>query len=89
MPTDIILAVFSAIVVFVVLASASAWIASKPVHAAWLIFVLIFLDASKIPMAFKYGILIYPEDIFFVILSISCVIRLSLLVSPKIVPRAW
>jgi hypothetical protein len=89
MPTDIILAVFSAIVVFVVLASASAWIASKPVHAAWLIFVLIFLDASKIPMAFKYGILIYPEDIFFVILSISCIIRLSLLVSPKTVPRAW
>jgi hypothetical protein len=89
MSTDIILAVFSAIIVFLFLASASAWLAAKPVYAAWLIFGLILLDASAIPMAFNYGIWLYPEDIFFVILSISCLIRLSLLVSPKTVPRAW
>jgi hypothetical protein len=89
MSTDIILAAFSAVVVFLVLASVSAWIASKPVYAAWLMFGLVLLDASNIPMALNYGLLIYPEDIFFVILSIACLIRFFLVVSPKTVPRAW
>lgn len=89
MSTDIVLAAFSAIIAFLFLTSASAWLASKPVYAVWLILGLIFLDASKIPLAFKLGILIYPEDIFFVILSVACLIRFSLIVSTKTVPRAW
>lgn len=89
MSTDIILAALSAVVVFLLLASLSAWIASKPVYATWLMFGLIFLEASNIPMAINYGILIYPGDIFFAILSIACLIRFLLHVSPKRVPRAW
>lgn len=89
MSTDIVLAAFSAFIAFLFLASASAWIASKPVHAVWLILGLIFLEALKLPLAVKIGILIYPEDIFFIILAIACLIRFSLIVSTKTVPRAW
>jgi hypothetical protein len=89
MSTDIIFAALSAVVVFLILASVSVWIASKPMYAVWLVLGLVLLDASKIPMALNYGILIYPEDIFFIILSIACFIRFFLVVSPKTVPRAW
>jgi hypothetical protein len=89
MSTDIILAAFSAIIVFFVLVSVSAWLASKPVYAAWLMLGLLILETSGIPIAFKYGIWLYPADILFLILGISCLIRFLLLVSPKTVPRAW
>lgn len=89
MTTDIFLGAFTAIIVFLLLASVSAWIASKPVYAAWLIFGLILLDASNLPLALKYGILIYPDDMFFLVLSIASLIRLTLVVSPKTVPGAW
>lgn len=89
MSTDIVLAAFAAIIVFFIVASLAAWLASKPVYAAWLVFALILLEASKIPMAFNYGILLYPEDIFFLTLAIASAIRLFLIVSYKTVPRAW
>lgn len=89
MSTDIVLAAFAAIVAFCLLTSVSAWIAAKPVYAAWLMFGLILLEASAIPVSVNYGILLYPADIFFIIMGIACVIRLSLLVSVKAVPRAW
>ena len=89
MSTDIALSAFLAVIAFVLLVSISAWLASKPVYAAWLIFGLILLEASKIPLTFNYGILLYPEDIFFLILGVSCLLRFSLLVSIKTVPRAW
>lgn len=89
MSTDIVLAAFSAIIAFLFLVSASAWIASKPVYAVWMVLGLIILDASKIPLAVNLGLLVYPEDIFFIILGIACLIRFSLVVSTKTVPRAW
>lgn len=89
MSSDIVLAASAAFVAFLLLASVSAWLASKPVYAAWMMFGLILLEASKIPLAFNYGLLIYPEDLFFVALGIACLIRFSLVASPKTVPRAW
>lgn len=71
------------------LAAIAGWLAAKPVHAAYLALGLIVLDASHLPLSINYGISLYPGDIFFAILGLACLIRLSLFASPKTVPIAW
>ncbi|MDB5762849.1 MAG: hypothetical protein JWQ21_1844 [Herminiimonas sp.] len=90
MSTDIFLEVSSAILIFLVLGSVSAWIATRPLYAAWLVLGMVIVDAAKIePIAFDFGILLYPEDLLFLVLSISCLIRVGLMSGLKTVPRSW
>lgn len=89
MSTTIFLSVLSAIAVFGLLAAISGWLAARPVYAAWLGLGMIVLEASNLPLAINYGIWLYPEDMFFAILALACLIRLSLFASPATVPRAW
>jgi hypothetical protein len=88
-PVTIITSVAAAIAAFSMLAAIAGWLAAKPVHAAYLALGLIVLDASAVPLSINYGISLYPEDMFFAILSLACLIRLSLFASPKTVPLAW
>jgi hypothetical protein len=78
-----------AVLAFVVLASVSGWLASQPTHAAAVLLGLVVLDAMNLPIEFKFGISLYPADLFFVALSIACLIRFSLFCSPGAVPTAW
>jgi hypothetical protein len=86
--TDFI-SIVGAIAVFSALAAFAGWLAARPVHAADLAFGLIVLEASQLPLSINYGIWLYPEDMFFAILGLACLIRLSLFASPKTVPAAW
>jgi hypothetical protein len=88
-PPNIFISVVSAIAVFSMLAAIAGWLAAKPVHAAWLAFGLILLEASDLPLSINYGLSLYPEDMFFAILAVACLIRFSLFASPRSVPMAW
>jgi hypothetical protein len=89
MNADVTLSVFAVIIVFILLAVSAGWIATKPTLAAWIIFGLILLDSAKLPLVINYGILLYPEDLFFIILGFACIIRFSLYVNSRAVPIAW
>jgi hypothetical protein len=89
MPVDILPAILFAIIAFAVLACAAGWLASTPLHAAALVFGLALLTASNTSLGFKLGIWLYPQDLFFVVLGIACLIRFSLFASPKSVPPVW
>jgi hypothetical protein len=89
MLTDIILTSSLAVIVFICLATASGWLASNPLYSVWLILGMFFMNASNIPVILNYGISLYLEDLFFLILGISCLIRFSFYVNPRTVPRAW
>jgi hypothetical protein len=67
----------------------AGWLACKPLHATWLIIALMLLDSSQISLAFQYGLWIYPEDLFFCILFLASLVRLTLFVPLKTVPGAW
>lgn len=84
-----LISVIGAIVVVSILAAMAGWLAARPVHAAWLALGLVVLEASHLPLSINYGISLYPEDMFFAILALACLIRLSLFTSPKTVPLAW
>lgn len=79
----------SVIAVFSVLAAIAGWLAARPVHAAYLAFGLIVLEASHLPLSINYGMSIYPEDMLFAILALACLIRLSLFASVRAVPLTW
>ena len=89
MSTTIFISVVSAVAVFSALAVLSGWLAAKPVHAAYLAFGMIVLEATHLPLSIYYGFRLYPEDLFFAVLALACLIRLSLFASPKMVPMAW
>ena len=89
MTATIFTSVAGAIAVFCMLAAIAGWLAARPVHAAYLALGLIVLEASHLSLSIHYGIWLYPEDMFFAILALACLIRLSLFASPKTVPLAW
>lgn len=76
-------------IAFAALACAAGWLAAKPVHAAALLLVLVFLDALRLPLVVNVGLSLYPEDLFFVILTSACMIRFCLFASPRVVPWPW
>jgi len=78
-----------AILVFAALACAAGWLAAKPVHAAALLLGLVVLDALHLPIAVNFGLSLYPEDLFFLVLLTACLVRFCLFASPKTVPLAW
>jgi hypothetical protein len=86
---DLLPSVVLAVIAFVALAGIAGWVAAKPVHAATLIFGLILLEASGLPIAFKVGLWLYPADILFAIFGIACLIRFALFDTNKTIPRAW
>jgi hypothetical protein len=86
---DLIPPVVAAIIAFVALLGIAGWIAAKPVHAATMIFGLILLEASNLPIALRFGLWIYPADLLFAIFSIACLIRFALFSPNKTIPRAW
>ena len=89
MSNSVFLPVFAAIAVFAALVAVSGWLAAKPVHAAWLALGLTVLEASNLPLSINYGIWLYPEDLFFAVVSLACLIRFALFASPKRIPLAW
>jgi hypothetical protein len=89
MSFELVTTAILALLAFAALAGMSGWIATTPTLAATVIFVLIFLEALNIPIAFSAGLSIYPEDIFFGMLAIACVIRFTLFASPASVPWVW
>jgi hypothetical protein len=86
---DLIPPVVAAVIAFVTLAGIAGWIAAKPLHAATLIFGLVLVDASNLPIALKYGVWLYPSDLLLVTIGIACLIRFALFATNKTVPRAW
>ena len=89
MSSTVLISVFSAIGVFAALAALSGWLAARPVHAAWLALGLAVLEASNLPLSINYGISLYPQDLFFAVLALACLIRLSLFASVRRVPLGW
>ncbi|MFC5550700.1 O-antigen ligase family protein [Massilia aerilata] len=75
--------------VFAFLAAAAGWLAAKPVHAAALLLGLVFLDALHLPLVVNFGLSLYPEDLFFLILASACMVRFCLFASPRAVPWPW
>ena len=78
-----------AILVFAVLACAAGWLAAKPVHAAVWLLGLVVLDAFHLPIAVNFGLSLYPEDLFFLVLLTACLIRFCLFTRLKTIPLAW
>ncbi len=78
-----------AILLFAGLACAAGWLAAKPVHAAALLLGLVVLDALHLPIVVNFGLSLYPEDLFFLVLLTACLIRFCLFASPKAIPLAW
>jgi hypothetical protein len=78
-----------AIFIFAAFACAAGWLASKPVHASALLLGLVLLDAFHLPIAVNFGLSLYPEDLFFLVLSTACLIRFCLFARPGAVPTAW
>ena len=76
-------------IVFAVLAGAAGWLAARPVHAAALLLGLVFLDALRLPLVVNFGLSLYPEDLFFLILASACMIRFCLFASPRLIPWPW
>ncbi len=89
MPANILIAIAGAVAVFSMLTVIAGWLAVKPVHAAFLTLGLTVLEALHLPLSIQVGISLYPEDLLFAILTLACLIRLSLFGSPKMVPLAW
>jgi hypothetical protein len=89
MPAAFLFSPFLAIFIFAVLACTAGWLAAKPVHAAALLLGLVVLDALHLPVAVNVGLSLYPEDLFFLILSTACLIRFCLFARLKAVPLAW
>jgi hypothetical protein len=78
-----------AILIFAAFACAAGWLAAKPVHAAALLLGLMVLDALHLPIAVNFGLSLYPEDLFFLVLSAASLIRFCLFARPKAIPLAW
>lgn len=89
MSATLFISVASTCAVFAALAAIAGWLAARPVYAAYLALALIVLEASHLPLSINYGIWLYPEDMYFAILALACLIRLSLFASPRTVPPAW
>jgi len=89
MPAVSLFSPLLAIFIFAVLVCAAGWLAAKPVHAAVLLLGLAVLDALHLPIAVNAGLSLYPEDLFFLVLLTSCLIRFCLFAKLKAVPLAW
>lgn len=89
MAHDLVPSVVLALLAFVAFAGLAGWIAAKPLHAATAVFGLIVLDTANLPIAFKYGLWLYPSDLLFAVFAVACLIRFSLFATNKTVPRAW
>ncbi|MDQ2823435.1 MAG: O-antigen ligase family protein [Pseudomonadota bacterium] len=82
-------AILLAITSFAVLATLCGWLVARPVHAAWLGLGMIVLEAANLPLSINYGIWLYPQDLFFLLLALACMTRFSLFASPRTVPGTW
>lgn len=89
MSTSVFLTVFLALIGFAVLVMVAGWLAAKPVHAACLALCMIVLEAANLPLSIEYGIWLYPADLFFAVLALSCLGRFSLFASFRKVPAGW
>jgi hypothetical protein len=67
----------------------AGWLACKPLFVSWMLMGLIVLDASRINLAFQYGIWFYPEDLVFFILLLACCVRFTLFAPLSAVPKTW
>ncbi|TFW36314.1 O-antigen ligase family protein [Massilia horti] len=87
--TPILLALVASLAACVVLAWAVGWLAAKPQHVACLVFCLCLLETANVPLAFQLGISLYPQDLFFIVLAMSCLLRFALATRARSVPLAW
>lgn len=89
MALSILLSSLLATAGFALLAALCGWLVARPVHAAWLGLGMIVLEAANLPLSINFGIWLYPQDLFFLLLALACMARFSLFASPRTVPGTW
>lgn len=89
MPYELLLAAALTVIAFIVLVCLSGWIATRPIHAVMLLFSIVLLDASRIPLSFELGISFYPKDVVFILLANACIVRFLMFSSVTFIPASW